>query len=208
MTKDLSLRALVDCGASNNFVSRQSLEDRRLKFVERFTISMRLTVRLATGASILVMKSVVGFHYTLEDLQYNDDFIVLDLEDKFDVILGLLWLRRYEPRVSWQHRIVKMHVTCSLYGHLMNFLELPQACECTASECDGLTCGTVVSTTAQDHSVTTNHTVKEAAGGCVDAQAAPKVHHSNKSSGSGYSSTPSGRHPGIKKNSCPHKATQ
>ena len=77
VTKDLSLRALVDCGASNNFVSRQSLEDRRLKFVERFTISMRLTVRLATGASIVVMKSVVGFHYTLEDLHYNDDFIVL-----------------------------------------------------------------------------------------------------------------------------------
>ena len=44
---------------------------------------------LATGASIAVMKRVVGFHYTLEDLQYNDDFIVLNLEDKFDVILGL-----------------------------------------------------------------------------------------------------------------------
>ena len=62
---------------------------------------------------------------------------------------------------------------------------------------------TVVSTTAQDHSVTTNHTVEEAAGGCADAQAAPKVHHSNKSSGSGYSSTPSGRHPVIKKTLAP-----
>ena len=37
VTKDLSLRALVDCGASNNFFRRQSLEDRRLKFVERVT---------------------------------------------------------------------------------------------------------------------------------------------------------------------------
>ena len=33
-TKDLSLRALVDCVESNNFVRRQSLENRRLKFVE------------------------------------------------------------------------------------------------------------------------------------------------------------------------------
>ena len=81
----------------------------------------------------------------------------------------------------------------------MNALERPQACGCTASECDGLTCGKVVSTTAQDHSVTTNHTVEEAAGGCADAQAAPKLHHSNKSSGSGYGCTPSGRHPVIKK---------
>ena len=57
-------------------------------------------------------------------------------------------------------------------------LERLQACGCTASKWDGLTCGTVVSTTAQDNSVTKNHTMEEAAGGCADAQAAPKVHHS------------------------------
>ena len=128
------------------------------------------------------MKRVVKFHYTLRDLQYDDDFIVLDLDDKFDVILGLPWLRKYEPRISWQHRSVKMPATCSSDGHLMNVLERPQACGCTTSECDGLTCGTVISTTAQDHSVITNHNVESAAGGCVNAQAAPKVHHSKKSS--------------------------
>ena len=154
VTNDLSLRALVDLGASNNFARRQSLEDRRLKFVERVTSPMRLTVRLATGASIAVMKRVVRFHYTLENLQYNDDLIVLDLDDKFDIILGLPCLRRYEPRVSWQHRTVKMPATCSSGGHLMNILERSQACGCTASECNGLTCGTVVSESAQDHSGT------------------------------------------------------
>ena len=61
VTKDFSIRALVDCGQSNNFVCRQSLEDRRLKFVERVTPPTRLTVRLATGALISVMKRVVGF---------------------------------------------------------------------------------------------------------------------------------------------------
>ena len=35
VTKDFSLRALVDCGASNNFVRCHLLEDRRHKFVER-----------------------------------------------------------------------------------------------------------------------------------------------------------------------------
>ena len=73
---------------------------------------------------------------------------------------------------------MKMPATCSSDGHLMNVLERPQACGCTASECDGLARGTVVSKTAQ----TPNHTVEEDAGGCADAQAAPKVHHSNKSS--------------------------
>ena len=141
----------------------------------------------------------MGLHYTLEGEQYDDDFIVLDLDDKFDVILGLSWLRRYEPKVRWQHRSVKMPAACSSDGHLMNVMERPEACGCTASESDGLTCGTVDSTTAQYHTVTTNHTVEEAAGGCADAQAAPKVHYSNKSSGSGHGRTPSGRHPSNKK---------
>ena len=88
VTNDLSLKALVDCGASNNFIRRQSLEGRRLKYVERDIPLTRMTVRLATGASITVMKRVVKFHYTLRDSQYDDNFIVLDLDDKFDVILG------------------------------------------------------------------------------------------------------------------------
>ena len=103
MTNDLSLTALANCGTSNNFIRRQSVEDRRLKYVERDIPPTRMTVRLATGTSITVMKRVVRIHYTRKDLKYDDDFIVLDLDDKFDVILGLPWLRKYEPRISWQH---------------------------------------------------------------------------------------------------------
>ena len=88
VTNELSLRALVDCVGLNNFIRRQSLEGRRLKYIERDTPSTRMTVRLATGASITVIKGVVRIHYTLKDFQYDDDFIVLDLDDKFDVILG------------------------------------------------------------------------------------------------------------------------
>ena len=58
-----------------------------------------MTVSLATVASITVEKRVLRIHYTLEGERYDDDFIVLDLDDKFDVILGLPWLRRYNPRV-------------------------------------------------------------------------------------------------------------
>ena len=68
----------------------------------------------------------------------------------------------------------------------MNVLERSQACECSTSECDGLTCDSVVSTTSHDLSVTDSHTVEQAAGGCAQAQAALKVHHSNTSSGPGH----------------------
>ena len=73
VTKDMSLRALVDCEASNNFVRRQSLDDRRLKYVERETPTTRMTVSLATGASVTVKKRVVGIDYTLEGKEYDDD---------------------------------------------------------------------------------------------------------------------------------------
>ena len=137
----MSLRALVDCGASNSFIRRQSLEDSRLNYVERELPLTRMMVRLATGASVTVNKRVVGIHYTLEDKQYDDDFIVLDLDDKFDDILGLPWLRKYKPWISWQHRAVKIPAACSSRDHLMNVLERPQTCGCSTSECDGLICG-------------------------------------------------------------------
>ena len=103
VTEGLSLRSLVDCGASNNFIRRQSLEDRRLKFVERDIPLTRMKVRLATGVSVTVNIRVVAIHYMLEEKKYDNEFIVLDLDDKFDVILGLPWLRRYELGISWQH---------------------------------------------------------------------------------------------------------
>ena len=93
--KDMSPRAMVDCGASNNFARRQSLDRRELEYVEREIPPTRMTVRLATGASVTVMKRVVGITYTLKGVHYNDYFIILDLDDKFDVILRLPWLRRY-----------------------------------------------------------------------------------------------------------------
>ena len=91
----MSLRALVDYRASDNFVQHQSLDENKINVIERKIPPTRMTVRLATGTSVIVMKRVVGITYTLKEVQYDDDFIILDLDDKFDVILGLPWLRRY-----------------------------------------------------------------------------------------------------------------
>ena len=155
-------------------------------------------MRLATGASVTVMKRVVGITYTLKGVQYNDDFIILDLDDKFDVILGLPWLRRYEPCVSWHRRTVDMPVTCSSDGDLMNAIERPLTCGCTTSECDGVVCGSVVSTTAHGHGVADRHSMKPDSGDCIEMQNAPKAHHPNKSSGLWRGCSPNGQHPSDK----------
>ena len=65
-------------------------------------------------------------------------------------------------------------------------MERPLACGCTTGECDGLTCGFVVTTTAHDHNMTDHHTVEQDSGVCVETQVAPKAHHPYKSSGPGH----------------------
>ena len=81
VTQNMSLRALVDCGVSNNFVRSQSLENREFEYIEREIPPTRMTVRLATGASVTVIKRVVVITYTLKEVQDNDDFIILDLDN-------------------------------------------------------------------------------------------------------------------------------
>ena len=101
--------------------------------------------------------------------------IVLDLNGKFDLILILPWLRRYDPRVSWHHRSVKMPASFSSDGHMMNVLESPHACGCTSSLCDDITCGTVVSKTIQYSSIVDHYTMEQAPGDCASAHLVPKV---------------------------------
>ena len=151
-----------------------------------------MTVRLAPGASVTVNKRVVRIFYTPKEAQYDDTFIVLDLDGIFDVILGLSWLRRYEPKVSWNRRGFDIPAACSPDTHLMNILERPPPCGCTTSECDGITCGSVVSTTAQDHNLTNHH---QDPGDCITMQEAPKTHLSNKPSGPGHGCRLNRQHP-------------
>ena len=71
-------------------------------------------------------------------------------------------------------------------GHLMNAMERPPPCGCTTRECDGLACGSVVGTTAQDRNITNHHIVEQVPGDCITMQETPKAHHSNKLIGPGH----------------------
>ena len=70
-------------------------------------------MRLAKCASITMKKCVVGINYTLEEGQYDNGLIDMDLDDKFDVILGLPWLKMHDPLIRWQHLSVNIYGSCS-----------------------------------------------------------------------------------------------
>ncbi|GMF56467.1 unnamed protein product [Phytophthora fragariaefolia] len=99
-----SFRALVDCGASNNFVRLQSLA--RLDFEEVEVPRSLLEVRLATGVVVRTEKRVVRARFSYEEKKFVDELIVLDLNDKFDMVLGMPWLARHDPVVDWAKRTI------------------------------------------------------------------------------------------------------
>ncbi|GMF42600.1 unnamed protein product [Phytophthora fragariaefolia] len=74
--RERSLRALVDCGASNNFVRLQSLA--RLDFEDVKLPRSLLEVRLATGVVVRTEKRVVRVCFSYEEKKFVDELIVLD----------------------------------------------------------------------------------------------------------------------------------
>ncbi|GMF33595.1 unnamed protein product [Phytophthora fragariaefolia] len=96
--RDKSLRALVDCGASNNFVRLQSLAT--LDFEEVQLPRSLLEVRLATGVVARTEKRVVRIRFSNEEKKFVDELIVLDLDDKFNMLLGMPWLTRHDPVID------------------------------------------------------------------------------------------------------------
>ncbi|KAG3095246.1 hypothetical protein PI125_g16306 [Phytophthora idaei] len=100
--RENSLRALVDSGASNNFVRQQSLL--KLNFEDVDTPRSVLEVRLATGATVRTKKRVVRVRFSYKHQVYVENFIVLDLDGKFDLVLGMPWLARHDPVVNWEKR--------------------------------------------------------------------------------------------------------
>ncbi|GMF61160.1 unnamed protein product [Phytophthora fragariaefolia] len=102
--RESSLRALVDCGASNNFVRLQSLA--RLDFDDVELPRSLLEVRLATGVVVRTEKRVVRARFSYEEKKFVDELIVLDLDDKFDMVLGMSWLARHDPVIDWVKRTI------------------------------------------------------------------------------------------------------
>ena len=54
-------------GVKNIYIQLQSLDDSKFKVIKRDIPSTRMELSLATGASLNVMKRVVGKRYTLKE---------------------------------------------------------------------------------------------------------------------------------------------
>ncbi|KAF1330455.1 reverse transcriptase, partial [Globisporangium splendens] len=146
------LRALVDTGASDNFV-RNEVIVRHGVFVPDANEEKTMIVRLANGSTVKMLKRVVRLAIKCEDFRGEDEFILLDLDDKSDIILGMPWLKRYQPSIDWMNMKISVDksrdvdLCCTTTDEVVwvytSVEEIPDG-PCDIAVCDGPPCSQVV----------------------------------------------------------------
>ena len=92
---------LIDSGASGNYVRRRSLEGSKL-YAEALEAQEGdcITVRLATGVRVTVPKVPLNLGVKFLDFNCVERCLVLDLDSRCDLILGMAWIERHEPWID------------------------------------------------------------------------------------------------------------
>ncbi|GAB9477668.1 polyprotein, partial [Globisporangium polare] len=120
------LRALLDSGATNNFVRADSLSllPSRVRTREQ---PGGMVVKYADGAPRKLPRRSVSFEYEFDGFESSDEFLVIELSGSFDCIFGMPWLARHQPDVDWLNLTVKPRdidvnaVLAILNGHASNW---------------------------------------------------------------------------------------
>ena len=96
---------LIDSGASCNYARRRSLEGNQ-QYAEALTAHKgdSITVRLATGSRVTVPKVPLNLGIKFLDFDSIERCLVLDLDSRYDLILGMAWLEHHEPWSDWRSK--------------------------------------------------------------------------------------------------------
>ncbi|GMF28222.1 unnamed protein product [Phytophthora fragariaefolia] len=115
------LRALLDSGATNNFI--------RDDFLALLPLHVRvrngpgdIVVKLADGKSRRALRLAVSLAYCFDGFSTNADFLVFEVNYAFKCILGMPWLARYLPEVDWLARSVRRRTgydVSEVFTHLL-----------------------------------------------------------------------------------------
>lgn len=98
-------KVLIDSGASGNYARRSTMEDSQ-QYAEALSARNHdhVTVRLATGTRVTVPKVPVNLGVKFLDFDSVERCLVLDLDARYDLILGMAWLERHEPWIDWRSK--------------------------------------------------------------------------------------------------------
>ena len=106
---DSSVELLVGCGATSDFISMQIAKRARLPLYKLRNPGHVLTAR---GVHIEV-RYYTRAYVRVRELVFGQHFMVLEILP--DVVLGLPWLRSYNPTVNWKERYADIQHGSNLY---------------------------------------------------------------------------------------------
>ncbi len=101
----ITLHALLDTGATNNFISSKVLKEMQIS-PGRSPLNKEIRVRLANGTVVQVPLYTVELHLDYGPYSSKDEYVVLDLDDHMDVVLGMPWLETNEPTIDWKKKSI------------------------------------------------------------------------------------------------------
>ncbi|GMF27276.1 unnamed protein product [Phytophthora fragariaefolia] len=103
------MTVLIDSGASFNFATKASVARNNALYasaLEAAKSNTNVSVRLATGSIVSTRKVTIRLSVKFDDFNSVEPFIVLGMDDRYDLILGMPWLAKHEPWIDWRSRTI------------------------------------------------------------------------------------------------------
>ncbi|GMF23066.1 unnamed protein product [Phytophthora fragariaefolia] len=103
------MTVLIDSGVSFNFATKASVAGNNALYasaLEASTSNTNVSVRLATGSIVSTRKVTIPLNVKFDDFVSVEPFIVLDMNDRYDLILGMPWLAKHEPWIYRHSRTI------------------------------------------------------------------------------------------------------
>lgn len=120
------LRALMDTGASENFIRKSFLKELGVPS-HTPNPSQKVVVKLATGMLMSITKRIARLDLNIQGYRSVESFIVIDMDDQFEVIIGMPWFTKHRPQFDWDNNSLeenkRLKSTAPLHDLVANALE-------------------------------------------------------------------------------------
>ena len=101
----LSTKAMIDSGATGNFISQDLISTHQIPTVLKHTPELLRVIdgTPISSGSITCNTPVLKLEIPLEKSTFLDTISLDIIPMKYPVILGLPWLQRHDPTIDWKH---------------------------------------------------------------------------------------------------------
>ena len=111
-------RALIDSGATRSFISPACITETGMKTRKNNTF-----LELGNGSKVLSKFEAMDIPVVIAGRTFKIDFTVSDLLHNVDIVLGITWLKQYNPLVDWSTGnlyILDSHSLMRLFGEWLD----------------------------------------------------------------------------------------